>query len=184
MTKENRLLKADLNDLEKGEWNTEIRIYARIPNDNYPRRYDLKQTIGIVTNGKGIRIPAATGLFDDQWKPRVIIAANDRSVILIAALAPNDPYTDMTINDEKWDYVYVDRTALYKNAGGEQRTDGGNWECDGDCFVDGSFHFEPNAFVGFSQRMAERNWIRSEVYGLVMNQSTGEELNLFYLFNK
>ncbi|MCG2617077.1 hypothetical protein LZZ85_22465 [Terrimonas sp. NA20] len=184
MIRDNRLLKADLNDLEKGEWTTEIRIYARILNDNYQRRYDLTQNIGIVENGKGIRLSAATGLFNDQWKPRVIVATNDHSVVLTAALDPNDPYTDMVISNDKWDYVYVDRTALYKADNGEQRTDGGNWECDGDCYTDGNFQFEQHAFLGFSQRMANKNWLRSEVFGLVMNQQTGEELNLYYLFNR
>lgn len=184
MVKENRSLQADLNDLEKGEWTTEIRIYARIERDNYPRRYDLRQNIGIVPNGKGIRLPAPAGIFDDQWKPRVIIATADRTVILTAALDPNDPYTDLAVNTEKWDYAYIDRTALYKTENGEQHTDGGNWECDGDCYFDGTFQFEGNAFTGFSQRMANRNWLRSEVYGLLMNLQTGEELNLYYLFNK
>ncbi len=184
MQKKDRVLKANVDVLAEGEWRAEIRLYARVPNDNHPRRYDIVQTIGLTGNRKGIRLPAPKEILDDQWKPRVIIAKQNRSVLLTVALDPNDPYADLVVTDPAWDYSYIDRTALYKNDNGEQRTDGGSWECDGDCYADGVFQFEPTAFAGFAQRMANRNWLRSEVYGLLMNRSTGEELNLYYVFNK
>jgi hypothetical protein len=184
MVKENGELRTDLKALADGEWLTRISLYAHDQKDSYQRRYDLEAQTLITADKKGMRIAAATGFFDDQWKPRVIIASEDRSVVLTVALDPNDPYTDFVVREGQWDYSYIDRTSLYRNANGEQRTDGSSWECDGDCYADGSFQFEPNAFAGFSARMANRNWLKSEVFGLLMNSTTGKELNLYYLCNR
>src|SRR6478752_2865072 len=46
MEKKVRSLKASLDELEEGEWQKEIRLYARVPNDDHPRRYDIVHSIG------------------------------------------------------------------------------------------------------------------------------------------
>lgn len=184
LEKKNDHFRVSLEGLDAGNWSVRMYVYSRIANDNYPRRYDLDKTISLTAMAKSFEYPAPEDRLKGDWRTRVILAEADRSIVLTVALDPSDPYYNVEMKTTRWDYVYIDRTAVYQHSDGSQRNDGDSWECGEDCFQEGQLHFDANIFSGFSQRMANRNWIRTEMLGIFMNVNTGEERTFYYLYTK
>jgi hypothetical protein len=184
LEKKSDQLTVSLEELTAGNWSVRIYVYSRIANDNNSRRYDLDKTVTLDASAKSIEYTAPDGQLQGEWKTRVILAETDKSVVLTVALDPTDPYYDMQVKTTQWDNVYIDRTAVYNNTDGSQHNDGGSWECDEECFQNGQFHFDPNSFSAFSQRMANRTWVRTEIFSIFMNVTTGEEKIFYYTYTK
>jgi hypothetical protein len=184
MEKKNGGLSVGLQDLSEGNWNVSLHLYSRVANEQYQRRYDLEKTFSITNTANAIRYTAPKGQLEDQWKTRVILAEPDRSIVIVASLDPADPFTILSTKGGPWNYAYIDRTVKIKNADGTTYNDGAAWECGDDCFSNGKLQFDANAFVPFSRQMPGKNWIRSEVYALLLNTITGEERNFYYSYNR
>lgn len=183
MEKKDGHLTTSLEDLANGNWAIRIYVYSRVGGDNYPRRYDLVKTVTLNADAN-IEYPAPAGQLQGEWKTRVILAETDKSIVLTVALDPADPYYDMQAQTSQWDYVYIDRTAVYQNTDGSQHNDGGSWECDNECFQNGQLHFDPTSFSDFSQRMNNRIWVRTETFSTFLNTATGQERTFYYSYTK
>ncbi len=181
----NNQMAVTVEDLAAGNWSAMVYVYARVANDNYKRRYDLAKTFTSSSANASFQYQAPKGQLADDWKTRVILADNNRSVVITIALDPLDPYFDVVIKDSRWDYGYIDRIFYNRPAGGGSQFQGsGSWECMDECFRSSGFTFDKNAFVTLSQNMAGKPWTYTEILGTIMDSETGDERLFLYSYNK
>ncbi len=185
MSHGNNQMAVTIADLAAGNWSAMVYVYGRVSIDNYKRRYDLAKTLTISSSAASFKYQGPKGQLADDWKTRVILADNNRSVVVTIAIDPLDSYFDVVIKDPKWDYGYVDRIFLTKVAGGTSLLQGGaSWECTDECFKSTGFTFDKNAFVSLPQSMLNKTWNYTEILVSIMDSDTRDERFFLYSYDK
>lgn len=186
-TKGNKTLEVMVGDLLPGNYAAEIYVFGRLPNGpaGITRRY--VQQVGFTlpyTQAAAITTPGPDGGFRNNWKPHAVLSDAARSIVLTVPLDCRDPYFEFIVNDTRWDYLYIDRVAFKRNGTMNELMASGKWECDQACYGADRFIGNKTAFAPFVQLLTNKEWDNADIDAIAINQATGEEVVLFYHFNK
>ena len=185
--KGNQSLDLPIGDLAEGDWGALAYIYAQLPKrkTNISHRYE--QTLSFTVTSSGLSPetkPGPDGTLTNDWRPHGVITDALRSIFLTVPLDCRDAYYEFVINDPKWDFFYIDRTAMKRNAGGVEIVASGQWWCDNACYGQNRIIRNRVVFQPFIQDLGSKFWELGMVDAFVRNQATGEVAELYYLFNK
>jgi hypothetical protein len=184
LNKENNLLHFSLDGFSAGEWTASLYIYSRF-NDKGGRQYRQSKTFTLPLAGAAPVIDAPTGVATDAWKIFVFIRDNDYGVSITVPTDATDPYFDIQVADSKWNYFYVERTALLRHPGtGNEQMATAHWLCNNSCYTHDRMVRNTTAFIPFTQVVATKNWDNGETLAIVRNEQTGQERQYFCPFNK
>ncbi|HYE56674.1 MAG TPA: hypothetical protein VD996_17620 [Chitinophagaceae bacterium] len=169
--------------LSAGDYTAEIYIYTKKAADNSSRMYTRSAgfTLPLSSN---LTLTAPSGAINDVWKPHIVLAAANNDVVVVLAADNAEPYFDIRVKDNKWDYFYVERAANNRNGGMNELVAADSWECQNGCYTNDKLIINSTAFVPFTNTVKTKQWNNGEVFVIVADSDSQAEQVFFYVYDK
>lgn len=168
-----------LNALEEGTYTVAVSVYRQGQNEaDY--RYDQSEPIDL-REDRRLELTAPTGSRGDSWERWIELHYPDMTYSFPMNLA-NPAFQFVVHSSKTWDALYLDRVAYRETLSPLNIVASHSWDCaataTAGCFTSGRARNE-TAFQPLSTGLQGKDWNRGEVFGILMNTTTSDEV-LFY----
>jgi len=181
--KQTNFMNVVTEDLSAGNYTMDIYIYTKKAADNSSRMYSRSIGVTLPLSSNHV-MTAPTGEINGVWDPHIVLASANNEAVIVLAADNADPYFDVRVKDSKWDYFYIDRIAFNRNGGMNEQIAAGSWECSSNCYTNDKVIVNTTAFVPFNNEVKTKQWNNGEIYIILYDSETDEELSFFYTYNK
>lgn len=175
-------LEALIDGLQPGTWTADLDLYTKeMPSGKH---YQFVSTRPITINNSSANIeidgPGDLDPVGDGWSARKVTSVGGNDIVVITPLDVNDPYFEVRVKRTQWNFVSVERLALFGSAVVAHK----QWQCDGNCPGVDKLVFDKTLFLPFTQEIQNVNWSKNEIVVTVGNLGMGQYYEFEHTWTK
>lgn len=180
LDKEGSIYKMRLSAIPVGQWRISVTVHTQKGDYDFPRQYNLVRETRIPNNGN-ISLIAPNGRIDGDWNVRAVLREIAAGVTAVIAVNPADPYFEVSMKNQRWKYLYIDRLLSRRVGAGYENITGQEFDKRFDEGLMGYADFEH--FRPFANVARSSSWNRFETYLTVADENNRQH-TVYYLYQQ